>query len=412
MRQWRGRDTDALTESKYGAARVSDATTTGAEISIEPVTDKRGRAAFVDLGRAFAARLEHWVPQIRSEQLELIDPARNPFFGHGRAQLFIAERGGRPVGRISAHIDELALAMPAEQGFGPGTGFFGYFDAEDESVARALLSSAEAWLAGEGINRVLGPISLSIWEEPGLLVRGQDHPPMIMMGHHPAHYAGWIEAAGYATAKRLFTYHLDITRDFPPLVQRIVQSGHKNARINIRRVDKSRWDEEVEIVLAILNDAWSDNWGFVPFTPAEVAYAGKKLRPIIFEELNMIAEVEGRPVAFMLTFPDINDALAKIRGKLFPFGWIHMLRWLRQPKGAGMRVPLMGVLKELHNSRLASQLAFMMIEAIRQEAKGKFQSTRGEIGWILEDNQGMVAIADTINSTINREYVIYEKRLA
>jgi GNAT superfamily N-acetyltransferase len=401
-----------LTESKYGAARVSDATTTGAEISIEPVTDKRGRAAFVDLGRAFAARLEHWVPQIRSEQLELIDPARNPFFGHGRAQLFIAERGGRPVGRISAHIDELALAMPAEQGFGPGTGFFGYFDAEDESVARALLSSAEAWLAGEGINRVLGPISLSIWEEPGLLVRGQDHPPMIMMGHHPAHYAGWIEAAGYATAKRLFTYHLDITRDFPPLVQRIVQSGHKNARINIRRVDKSRWDEEVEIVLAILNDAWSDNWGFVPFTPAEVAYAGKKLRPIIFEELNMIAEVEGRPVAFMLTFPDINDALAKIRGKLFPFGWIHMLRWLRQPKGAGMRVPLMGVLKELHNSRLASQLAFMMIEAIRQEAKGKFQSTRGEIGWILEDNQGMVAIADTINSTINREYVIYEKRLA
>lgn len=391
---------------------MSDATTTGAEISIEPVTDKRGRAAFVDLGRAFAARLEHWVPQIRSEQLELIDPARNPFFGHGRAQLFIAERGGRPVGRISAHIDELALAMPAEQGFGPGTGFFGYFDAEDESVARALLSSAEAWLAGEGINRVLGPISLSIWEEPGLLVRGQDHPPMIMMGHHPAHYAGWIEAAGYATAKRLFTYHLDITRDFPPLVQRIVQSGHKNARINIRRVDKSRWDEEVEIVLAILNDAWSDNWGFVPFTPAEVAYAGKKLRPIIFEELNMIAEVEGRPVAFMLTFPDINDALAKIRGKLFPFGWIHMLRWLRQPKGAGMRVPLMGVLKELHNSRLASQLAFMMIEAIRQEAKGKFQSTRGEIGWILEDNQGMVAIADTINSTINREYVIYEKRLA
>jgi hypothetical protein len=390
---------------------VSDAITAGTEIRIEPVTDKRGRAAFVDVGRAFSDRLEHFVPQIRAEQLELIDPGKNPFFGHGRAQLFIAYRGGLAVGRISAHIDELALAMPAEQGFGPGTGFFGYFDAEDEAVARALLTTAEGWLAGERMTRALGPISLSIWEEPGLLVRGQDHPPMIMMGHHPAHYAGWIEAAGYSRAKTLYTYDLDITRDFPPLVQRIVQSGHKNARINVRRVDKSRWDSEVAIVLNILNDAWSDNWGFVPFTPEEVAYAGKKLRPIIFEELNMIAEVDGRPVAFMLTFPDINDALAKIKGKLFPFGWIHMLRWLKHPKGAGMRVPLMGVLKELHNSRMASQLAFMMIETIRQQANTKFQSTRGELGWVLEDNQGMVAIADTIQSKINREYAIYEKKL-
>lgn len=390
---------------------MADAIITGAEISIEPVSGKRGREAFVDLGRAFSERLPHFVPQIRSEQLELVDPGKNPFFGHGRVQLFIAQRAGRPVGRISAHIDELALAMPAEQGFGPGTGFFGYFDAEDEEVARALLTAAEVWLIGEGMTRVLGPISLSIWEEPGLLVKGQDHAPMIMMGHHPAHYAGWIEAAGYARAKTLYTYDLDITRDFPPLVQRIVQSGHKNARINVRRVRKDRWDEEVATILAILNDAWSDNWGFVPFTPEEVAYAGKKLRQIIHEELNMIAEVDGRPVAFMLTFPDVNDALAKIRGKLFPFGWVHMLRWLRHPRGAGMRVPLMGVLKELHNSRLASQLAFMMIEAIRQQANTKFASSRGEIGWILEDNQGMVAIADTIQSKINREYVIYEKKL-
>ncbi len=391
---------------------MTDAAKRSAEISIEPVSGKRGRADFVDLGRAFSARVEHFVPQIRSEQLELIDPARNPFFGHARVQLFIARRGTQPVGRISAHIDELALAMPAEQGFGPGTGFFGYFDAEDEDAARALLAAAEGWLTGEGMHRVLGPISLSVWEEPGLLISGQDHPPMIMMGHHPAHYAGWIEAAGYAREKTLYTYDLDITRDSPPLIQRIVQSGHRNARINIRRVDKSRWDEEVATVLAILNDAWSDNWGFVPFTPAEVAYAGKKLRPIIHEELNMIAELDGRPVAFMLTFPDVNDALAKIGGKLFPFGWVHMLRWLRHPKGAGMRVPLMGVLKELHNSRLASQLVFMMIEAIRSQANTSFQSTRGEIGWILDDNQGMIAIADTIQSKINREYAVYARALA
>ncbi|QDH32975.1 N-acetyltransferase [Porphyrobacter sp. YT40] len=400
-----------MIKRKYEDGGVTDVLAREAEIRIEPVNDKRQRAAFVDLGRAFSDRLEHFVPQIRSEQLELVDPAKNPFFGHARVQLFMAMRAGKPVGRISAHIDELALAMPADQGFGPGTGFFGYFDAEDEDVARALLAAAEAWLAGEGMTRVLGPISLSIWEEPGLLVKGQDHAPMIMMGHHPAHYAAWIEAAGYARAKTLYTYDLDITKPFPPLIQRIVQSGHKNARINVRRVRKKDWDAEVAIILGILNDAWSDNWGFVPFSPAEVAYAGKKLRPIIHEELNMIAEVDGRPVAFMLTFPDINDALAKIRGKLFPFGWFHMLRWLKHPKGAGMRVPLMGVLKELHNSRMASQLAFMMIEEIREQAKTKFASTRGEIGWVLEDNQGMVAIADTIQSQMNREYAIYERKL-
>ena len=392
---------------QYGAPRVTDA-----DISIEAITDKKGRARFVDLGRAFAARLENSVPQLRGEQLELINPDKNPFFGHGRAQFFIAHRGGKPVGRISAHIDDLALKMPPEQGFGPGTGMFGYFDAEDESVAQTLLARAESWLAEQGMARAVGPISLSIWEEPGLLVRGQDHAPVIMMGHHPAHYAGWIEAAGYERAKTLFTCDLDISEDFPPLVQRIVKSGERNERINVRPVDKSNWDEEAATVLSILNDAWSDNWGFVPLTPDEVAYTGVKLKPIIHEDLNMIAEVDGRPVAFMLTFPDINDVLAKTGGKLFPTGWFHILRWLRKPRGSDMRVPLMGVLKEFQNSRLASQLAFMMISYIRRNAHGTFESNRGEIGWILEDNQGMVAIADTIESSINREYAIFDKSLA
>ncbi len=381
------------------------------DIIIEPIGDKAGRARFVDLGRAFAAREPHSVPQLRGEQIELITPGKNPFFGHARAQLFLAKRGGKPVGRISAHIDDLALEVPQEQGFGPGTGMFGYFDAEDETTAHALLEAAEGWLRNEGMTRVLGPISMSIWEEPGLLVRGQDHAPMLMMGHHPAHYRGWIESYGFAHAKSLLTYDLDITRDFPPLIQRIVKSGQRNERISVRQVDKSRWDEEVDVILSILNDAWSTNWGFVPFTPDEIAHAGKKLRPIIFEPLNMVAELDGEPVAFMLTFPDINQVLKRINGKLFPFGWFHLLRWLRFPKGAGMRVPLMGVKKELHNSRVASQLAFMMISEIRRNADEVYGSSRGEIGWILDDNQGMIAIADAIDSKVNREYVVFEKSL-
>jgi GNAT superfamily N-acetyltransferase len=384
---------------------------TDAEIVIEPVAGKRGRAAFVDLGRRFAAATTSAVPQLRSEQLELLDPGKNPLFEHAEAQLFIASRAGRQVGRVAGCIDRIVLEMPEDQGFGPGTGLFGYFDADDEDVARALLAAVEDWLRSKGMTTSLGPISLSMWEEPGLLVKGHDHPPMIMMGHHSAHYQAWIEDAGYLPAKRLYTYDLDVTHDFPPLIRRIVQSGERNPRIRIRPVDLANYQADVRTVLHILNDAWSNNWGFVPFTEAEIEYGAKKLKPLIRRELTRIAELDGKPVAFMLALPDANEPLMRIGGKLFPFGWITMLRWLRKPAGANARVPLMGVLKEFHNSRLASQLAFMMISAIRDETTAAYGTERAEIGWILEDNQGMIAIADAIGSEVNREYLIYRKPL-
>ena len=384
---------------------------TDAEIVIEPVRGKAGRAAFVDAGRRFAAETPHWVPQLRGEQLELLDPAKNPLFEHAEVQLFLARRRGEVVGRIAACVDRLMIEMPPEQGFGPGTGIFGYFDAEAEAAARALLAAAEDWLRERGMTRVLGPISLSMWEEPGLLVAGHDHAPTLLMGHHPERYRGYIEGAGYAVAKRLYTYELDIAQDFPPLVRRIVQSGRRNPRITIRSVDRANYTGDVRTVLHILNDAWSNNWGFVPFTEAEIEYGAKKMKPLIRDELARIAELDGRPVAFMLALPDINEPLARIGGRLFPFGWVTMLRWLRKPVGRTARVPLMGVLREFHNSRLASQLAFMMISDIRNDTTAAYGTTRGEIGWILEDNQGMIAIADAIESEINREYAIYRKAL-
>ncbi len=381
------------------------------EIRIDPVTDKAGRAAFVDLGYALGARDPNWVPPLRIEALELVDPAKNPFFGHADVQLMIAYRGAQPVGRISAHIDKLALVQPADQGMGPGTGNWGLFEAEDEDVAAALTTAAEDWLRGRGMTRVLAPLSMSIWEEPGQLVRGHDHPPTVMMGHQPAHYAGWFTALGYVPVKTLHTYELDIVTPFPPLIGRIIAAGQKNARIRIRNVDKKHFDAEAALILDILNDAWSDNWGFVPFTDREIAYAGKKFKPIVREDLIMVAEYDGEPVAFMMTLPDMNEVIRPMRGKLFPFNWVRLLLWLRNPQVRTMRVPLMGVRKRLQSSRMASQLAFMMIEQIRQNAVARYGATRGEIGWILEDNQGMVAIADALNSTINREYLIYDKAL-
>ncbi len=382
-----------------------------AEIAITPVSGKADLDTFIDLGFALNRRDPNWVPPLRSEVIELLTPGRNPFHEHAEMQLLIARRGGEAVGRISAHFDRLALAQPVAQGMGPGTGNWGLLDAADEPVAKALIAAAEDWLRAQGMTRVLAPISLSIWEEPGLLTKGHDHPPTVMMGHHGAQYQPWIEAAGYAPAKKLCTYDLDIVKPFPPLIERIVQSGEKNPRIRIRGVDKKHYDREAKIIIDILNDAWSQNWGFVPFTDSEIAYAGKKMKPLVREDLIMIAEYDGRPVAFMMTLPDMNEVMRAINGKLLPFGWARLLWWLRMPRVRTMRVPLMGVLKEYQASRLASQLAFMMIEYIRRHAVKRYGATRGEIGWILDDNQGMNAIAETIGGHVNKEYTIYGKTL-
>ncbi len=381
------------------------------KIDIAPVSGKKDLNAFVDVGYRLNEADPNYVPQLRSEVVELLTPGKNPFFEHARVQFFLARSEGRVVGRISAHIDELALAQPPEQGMGPGTGNWGLFEAESEEIGRALIARAEDWLREQGMTRVLAPISMSIWEEPGLLVKGHDHPPTVMMGHHNPAYQGWFERAGYSEAKKLLTFELDITKEFPPLVQRIVAAGEKNPRITIRSMEIKHFDREAGIVIDILNDAWSSNWGFVPFTEAEAEYGGKKMTPLIREDLNMVAELDGEPVAFMLTWGNANEPIKQIGGKLFPFGWIKMLRWLRNPQCETMRVPLMGVKKEYQNSRLASQLAFMMIEYIRRNAVKNYGATRGEIGWILDDNKGMLAIAETIGSKVNREYVIYQKAL-
>ncbi|MEH3106287.1 MAG: N-acetyltransferase [Sphingomonas fennica] len=384
--------------------------------TIRPVRTKADRRAFVDLPFRLYANDPNWIPPLKGEALGLITPGDNPWFEHGEAELYLAEAGGRVTGRISAHIDRLWTPMPADKGGGADSGNWGYLDAEDEATAQALIAKAEDWLRGKGVRRSIGPVSISIWEEPGLLVKGHDHPPTVMMGHDDPRYEAWVERAGYAKVKDLNTYDLDITIPFPPLIERIIASGEKNARIRIRRVDKKKFDAEAAIILGILNDAWSDNWGFVPFTDTEIAFAGKKMKPIVFNDLIRIAEVDGEPVAFMMTLPDLNEMQADLNGRLFPFGFAKLLWRLNgglsgYPKVRTMRVPLMGVVKRLQASRMASQLAFMMIEYIRRDSVAKYGATRSEIGWILEDNQGMVSIAETIGSKINKTYRIYEKAI-
>ena len=382
-----------------------------AECTISPVSTKAERAVWVDYVYEANAGDPSFVPQLRGEEIKKITAGGNPFHEHARVELFLSRAGGRVVGRISAHIDELAIGQPAEQGMGPGTGNWGALEAETQEIAHALIATAEDWLRGQGMTRVLAPMNLSVWEEPGLLVKGHDHPPTVMMGHQNAKFQPWIEAAGYAPVKLLNTYELDITKQFPPLIQRIVKSGEKNPRIRIRGVDLKNFDKEAAIILDILNDAWSDNWGFVPITDSEVAYTGKKLKPLVKSDLVQIAEYDGEPVAFMMTLPDMNEVLKKVGPKPSPLGWIKLLLWIWRPRVRTVRVPLMGVRKRLQSSRMASQLAFMMIESIRRNSVANYGASRGEIGWILDDNQGMNSIAREIHSHVNKEYQIYSKEL-
>ena len=379
--------------------------------TIRPVITKGDRKAFVDLPYRLYANDPNWVPPLKDEVHALITPGKNPWFEHGEAQLFLAEVDDRVTGRISAHIDHLALAQPPEQGMGPGTGNWGLLEAEDAATTTALIAKAEDWLRAKAMTRVLAPISLSIWDEPGLLVQGHDHPPTVMMGHNNAAYEAWIESVGYKGVKDLLTYEIPITVDFPPLAQRIIQSGERNPRIVIRHVDKKRFAAEAALILGILNDAWSGNWGFVPITDSEIAHVGKKLKPIVYEDLIRIAEVDGEPVAFMMTLPDLNEKLKGYGGSLFPFNWAKLLWWLRAPKVRTMRVPLMGVLQKLQSTRLASQLALMLVEFTRRDATVKYGASRGEFGWVLDDNGPMRSVGEAINGEINKVYRIYEKAL-
>ena len=375
-------------------------------VTIRPVATKKDRKAFVDFAWEVYKKDPNWVPPLKDEVHGLITPGKNPWFEHARAQLWLAERGGKVVGRISAQVDDLV-----QEHMAPGTGNWGMFEALDAEAAAALIATAEDWLRAQGMKTSLGPISLSIWDEPGLEIEGFGEDPTAMMGHHRPEYKAWIEHAGYAKAKDLLTYEVDIANWHDPKIDRLIAMGEKNPHIKIRMADKSKFADEARTILNILNEAWSNNWGYVPLTEAEIAYAGKKLKPIIYNELVRIAEIDGEPVAFMLTIPDINELTKDLNGELFPFNFVKLLWRLRKPKTRRVRVPLMGVARRLHHSRTASMLAFMMIEYTRREAVGKFGVRTGEFGWILEDNTGMLSIAELPGAKINHRYRIFEKAL-
>ena len=380
--------------------------TAASRLEIRQVSSSADLDTFIRLPWTLYARDPAWVPPLLSEVKGLLNTRSNPYFGHAKAAYWLALRDGVPVGRISAQVDALV-----QQHMAPGLGQWGMFESiDDPAVPPLLFAAAEQWLRDNGMVTSMGPFSLSIWDEPGLLVDGFTDPPCLMMGHHLPYYGAQIEGNGYTKTKDLYAYLLDITKEFPERIRKIVQLGDNNPRIRMRMADPKRYTQEVTLILEILNDAWSDNWGYIPLTPDEIAYAAKKLKPIVKPELVRICEYDGEPVAFMITLPDVNELQADLDGKLLPFGWAKLLWRLRHPVTRRVRVPLMGLRRHMQSSRHGAMMVFMLIEHIRRATVGVY-ANQGELSWILEDNLPMRNILEAIGCYIYKTYRIYEKSL-
>lgn len=345
-----------------------------------------------------------WVPPLLLER-RLHCSRFNPVFEHARWQGFVALQGGRPVGRISAQVDDLHRRC-----HGPDSGHFGMLDAvDDPAVWAALFGAAEGWLADQGARSITGPFSFSINQECGVLVDGFDTPPVLMMPHGRPWYDARLREQGYTGVKDLLAYWVETDFTPPKVMQGLLR--RYRSRVVVRPMRRDRLAAELAILRDLFNDAWSENWGFIPFTEAEFRELGQLLKFLVDDELVQIAELDGEPAAFIVGLPNINEPARAFDGALLPLNWWRLLRALRGGHIATGRVPLMGVRKEHQRSPLGSALAFMVIGAVKQEltARGIMHV---EMSWILEDNQGMRSILDAIGSRLYKRYRMYEKTLA
>jgi hypothetical protein len=373
----------------------------GGALRIVPVAGRRLLLSFIKLPWSLYAGDPSWVPPLLIER-EWHLSSKNPYFKHAEFQAWIACRGDRVVGRISAQVDQLHL-----QRYHDATGFFGLLEAEDhEETFRTLFETAEMWLRQRGMRRILGPFNLSINDECGLLVEGFDQPPPIMLGHALPYYAARVEEQGYRKEQDLLAYLSRV--DIPPPSHLETLAGRFADRIRVRPMRRDRFDDELELLRDIFEDAWSENWGFIPFTPEEFAELGKNLKFLVDAESVQIAELDGEPAAMMVMFPDLNTLIRDLNGHLFPFGWLKLLWRLKVTGAKAVRVPLMGVRRRHQGGMLGAALALMVIAPLHEKARRE-GVVNGDMSWILEQNLGMRKIIESVGATLYKRYRIYQK---
>jgi hypothetical protein len=378
-----------------------------ASVRIERVRDRRGLRRFASLPASLYADDPSWVPPLLLERMEHLDPNKNPFFEHAEVNFWLAWQHDRCVGRVSAQVDRAHLERHKD-----ATGHFGFLEATDDAqVFEALLGTAEDWLAHRGMKQVRGPFSLSINDECGLLVDGFEHPPYVMMGHARPYHAKHLEERGYGKAKDLIAYLYDLRAPLPKAADATVKRLDKEAALSFRRLDMRHFEREVRTVVEVFNDAWSDNWGFVPFSEAELGHLARNLRLLIRPGFVSIAEIDGEPAAVAVSLPNLNEAIADLGGRLLPFGWAKLLWRLKVRGTRTARVPLMGVRRRYQASALGMALAMGVIDRVRREhvARG---TQEAELSWILEDNVAVRRIIEMMGARPYKRYRIYQKSVA
>jgi hypothetical protein len=373
-------------------------------IHIEKVADKRDLKAFIAFPSSLYRDDPNWIDPLFIEREEHLSK-KNPSVEHIEWQAFLAKKDGKVVGRITAQIDSLH-----RERYGQDTGHFGMIDAiDDPAVFEALFAAAEAWLKSKGAIKITGPFSMNINQESGLLIEGFDTPPSALMTHGKPYYANYLEQQGYAQGIDLLAYWMKRTDlHFEPSLTKLMAQMRK--KVSIRRLNRKKFAEEMQVLREIFNSGWQNNWGFVPFTEHEFATMGDQLKYLVPDDMIYIAEVDSVPCAFIVGLPNINEAIAGLEGRLFPFGWAKLLWRLKASGVRTARVPLMGVRHDFQFSRMGPIMALLLIEALRDPfAKRNIDAL--EMSWILESNTGMRTILERIGAVPYKRYRLFEKTL-
>jgi len=374
------------------------------QIEIREVTGKKALKAFIRVPWSIYKDDPNWIAPLLFERKEALS-SKNPFFRHAVWRAWIAYQDGRPVGRISAQIDELH-----QQRYNNNTGFFGLIEApNDHEVFSALFEIAENWLRENGMQQIVGPFNLGINQEVGILVEGFDTPPRVMTSHSPRYYGAAIEACGYQPAQDMLAYELDIHSYTSPVSMQELISRNAD-RVKVRQLDPKNKEADFDLMRDIFNDAWQDNWNFVPFTQEEFRTIGKELSMVVPADFMQIAEIDGEAAAFIVLLPDINEVSADLNGRLLPFGWAKLLWRLKVRFPKACRMPLMGVRQKYQKTIFGPTMAFMLIESVIMPGMSRKGETL-EMSWILDSNKPTINIIEKFGGKLTKRYRMYEKDL-
>jgi hypothetical protein len=368
--------------------------------------DRKRTRDFLDVVRTIYAGDASYVRPLDMEVEATLDPKKNPFYEHGEAAAFVAYDGGKPVGRITASIDFAHLERYRDD-----TGFFGFFETTDDpAVAAALLREAERWLSARGMKRARGPLNLSMNGELGCLVEGFDEPPMLMMTHHRPYQGSLAERAGYVKAKDFYAWKY-IPGEVPVRAQRAHDEIAALPEVVVRQVDTSDVLGDVRIIMDIFNDAWSDNWGFVPATEKEMLKMAEDMKLVLMPEIAFIVSIDGEPAAVSVGLPNVNELIDDLDGKLGPLGVAKIL-WrlkVRGPKSG--RLFILGIKKKWRGVRKYAGLSAYLYVKMNQAAH-YLGMKRAELSWTVEDNAPINSGIKLMGGKIYKVYRLYERALA